>query len=170
VEQQALIEAITTRLKEDGFEVKEDEIHGQRVVVGRRARFHWTLTRLHIFVFLFDLARPAVANAEILVSAARDYAVANKPGLPPGWQTGLGSIPVLITPSNAGGVASWAVAKREQARLAVLDFPVVIDLPDKAVAYRTDTPVWGCGYFPQLRRIAREDIAPLVNETSGIDS
>jgi hypothetical protein len=51
----AALDGIAERLEVDGFSIARDAVDGYEAVVGRRARLHWTLTSLHVFVFLFGL-------------------------------------------------------------------------------------------------------------------
>ena len=159
------VAAISERLQKDGFAISTAHLADEQVVSARRARFHrWTLTRLHIFVFLFEPKTLNRGAGEALLSTSRAFALANKGGLRPGLQTGIANMPVLIADSVSEEATWWARERRQSGRVAVLDFPVVVDIASGDSAYLTDTPLWGWAYFGWLRAIAESDIAEPVRE------
>jgi len=141
------------RLRNLGFEVRRDDVGGRDVVVGRRAHFQWwTLTRLHVFAFLFDA--PDSSALDSLERAAREYAVSHKGGLPRALQTGVVSMPVLVTSDET--TKAWAAARR-RLHFAAFDYPVVID-PVSREAFTQFRRFWGAAYSGVLRRLA-DDLA-----------
>lgn len=164
----AASEAIAERLAQSAFAVQRDDVAGRDVVVARRTRLHWTLSRLHVFVFLFSTPRLDVPKARDIASAALDYAVSHKAGLPLGMQAGVVSIPVLISDQVDAELSEWVVTQterhtRNERRFSTLTFPVVIDLATETVVYQQQPRFLAGASFPQIRGIVARDIAPLFD-------
>lgn len=162
MEAPALREAISRRLEADGYALGDAEIGGLKAVVARRARFHWTLTRLHVFVFLFETSNLTQNEAVKLTDAARAFATANKGGLPAGLQTGSLAIPVFIADGDSGAAKEWAWTGSPKKRWGVFVWPTVIETRTGDVAYREERPLWGAAYIPIARGIIEEHVVGVV--------
>ena len=121
--------AVTRQLRDDGFTVEVATIAGVPAHVARRAVFRWSwlATRLHVFVVALDRTVADVANAQRLAESAVEYALANKTGLPRGFQTGVVSVAVLATDGIEPDLRAWA-RKGPRPRFAAFSLPVVLDL------------------------------------------
>ena len=162
MEASALREAISGRLEAGGFALDHAEIGGLEAVIARRAQFHWTLTRLHIFVFLFETSNLNQDEAVKLTDAARAFATANKGGLPAGLQTGSLAMPVFIADGDAGAAKEWAWTGRPKKHWGVFEWPIVIETGTGDVAYCDDRGLWGAAYVPTARRIVEEHVVGAV--------
>lgn len=168
MEAAALRQAISLRLEAGGFELARAEIGGLEAVVARRARFHWTATRVHVFVFLFETPALTRGRAEELAAAANAFAKANKGGLPAGLQTGSLAVPVFIAEGDAGEAKEWVRTEPAKKRWGVFELPTVIETETGDVAYREERGVWGAAYDALLRRIVEEDIAAAVTDRAPV--
>lgn len=151
-----IVDAVAAALEADGYAVARDMVGARETAVARRARFHgWTLTRLHFFVFLITMDEPTVADARRLRDECRRYARLHKRGLPPGWQTGIASVPTLIVRTAAPALLDWAQSRQER-HWATIDFPVVVDLTARTGVYRSDRDPWGRAYAGELETVVGE--------------
>ena len=121
--------AVTQQLRDDGFTVEVATIGGVSAHVARRAVFRWSwlATRLHVFVVAFDRTVADVTDAEHLAESAVDYALANKTGLPRGFQTGVVSVTVFAAERIAPDLRAWA-RKGPRPRFAAFSLNVILDL------------------------------------------
>ena len=159
------IQAIQERLEREGFAINRDLVGGHDVLVARRAKLHWTLSRLHVFVIVFELPDVDASDAEQLTAAARAYAIDHKGGLPRGVQNGVASMPIIVVPREARNALEWARGEHGR-HWAALDFPVVIERSTGVSAFRQKRELWGSAYFPQLYRLANDLIAAATMETA----
>jgi hypothetical protein len=142
-----------------GYETEEATVGGRTALVGRRSdfRWRWVATRLHTFVFVFAEPELDEATAEDLTSAAQDYAIKRKGGLPRGFQTGIAAVPVFISESAAS--TAW-FEQKPKPRYAALRFPVLADLTSGTLTYFRGRMTIGAVYASHLRGVAEKVVAP----------
>lgn len=155
------------RARQLGLDLRQVDVGGRSVLVGRTAQFRWSwfATQLHTFVFLAHLATPTVAELESFSLACLTWAKENKGGLPHGLQTGTASMPVIYVDTIADDVRAWATELRGK-RFACISFPAVVG-PDGTALVAEDHLTWGAIYDDHLRNTAAMVTGDEVARPSG---
>jgi hypothetical protein len=127
---QEVIERIGHSTAQAGMQVVRTQLYGVDTLVARTAEFRlrWMATKLHTFLVASPFA-PGTANRSALdgfMSAAMQYAKANKGGLPVGFQTGIAVLVVAVTEQADAAAQEWAATPHGR-QFGVIPFPVMVD-------------------------------------------
>ena len=152
-----LVTLIGDRLKQDGFNLRDDTIGQFDVLVGESRQFKvsWFATQLNIFVIITSLEE---VTREIITSfstAALEYAIKNNSGLPRGLQSGVACFELIISPSISDDAKAW-VQKKSRKRFAAFAVPVLLDSNDNTLMYYKKTPILGGLYYKFFRKFVEK--------------
>jgi hypothetical protein len=147
--------ALRQRLGTAGYELENATVGGHDALVARRSDFRWSWigTRLHTFVVVFSTPALSESVAERLTSAARQYAIDHKHGLPRGLQTGTATVAVFLSEGVDPSVRSW-FTRAPKARFAAISLSVLLDRGSNELTYFRGRRRTGWIYSSHLRAVA----------------
>ena len=131
--------------------------------MARRADFRWSWfgTRLHTFVVVFDAPRVTRSEASGLITAAQQYAIDNKGGLPRGLQTGSATIAVVLSDDPPPDVREL-FASRAKHRYAAMLVPVLAEPSTGELTRDGGKRFVGSVYAGHLGGLVERVIAPAL--------
>jgi hypothetical protein len=146
--------ALRARLGAAGYKIEDAAIDGRDALLARRSDFRWRWfgTRLHTFVLVFSTPVLSESLAETLTSAAQQYAIDHKDGLPRGLQTGTATVAVFLSEGVDPPVRSW-FTKEPKPRFAAMRVPVLVDLGSGELTYFRGRRKTGWLYSNHLRAV-----------------
>jgi hypothetical protein len=158
--------ALEGRAAAAGFSVERTYVGGHEALVARRSdfRWRWMATRLHTFVVAFPVPYLDANFAEAMTSAAQQYAIDHKGGLPRGLQTGTATIAVFVSDADVAAVRPW-FDQNPTPRYAAARFPVLVELGTGTVTYFKGRLRFGAIYSPHLHRVVEDVIVPAVGRS-----
>ena len=153
----AVADRVVAKLAAEGFEREQADIAGLQATVARTSAFKLRrlATRLHVFVPVATVASALAAPLAHAFSAASvAWAKARKPGLPIGLQTGVATVPVLVSPVVEEDARIWA--ERPQPKdFGAFSRPVLIDTTRMQLHTYEGRMVWGAVYSGYLNGLVR---------------
>lgn len=132
----------------------------------RRSEFRisWILTRMHVFVLLWEAPSVSAAALRALTDDAVEWARKTKGGWPNGLQNAIAVLPVAVTRGAPGDVVAEA-RRLPQKRWAAIAQPVVVDLDTGNAHTYSGRIVWGLVYQDFLGEQQSTVIGDLAGDT-----
>jgi len=155
------INIASKRLLKDGFDIKQDRILDMDVTIATKKIFKltWFATQLNIFVCMSNVDYISSDLIKNFSSAALDYGIIFKEGLPRGLQSGVVSFSVLASLSIDEDAIKW-INKKPKKHFAAFEFPVLYDLNNHEIYYYEKTPMWGAIYYGFFREFTLKNFKP----------
>jgi hypothetical protein len=154
----AVVRAIGEALTTSGYETSTLEIDRRAALVGRISQFRlrWLAVSLHTFVAVASFPAGASGADELdrFMAAVCRYSIANKGGLPRGFQTGTAAVAVVVTEGASAEAVRWASVAHGR-RLGAITYPVVADTVTGSVTH-PGRMLMGGVFNSHLRAIAEE--------------
>ncbi len=149
-------DAISRRLVQAGFTNTSTTLTDAEALVARQSQ--WTVAgRMHVFVVVSTVDRLSGEGAERLATAAQEYAIKHKGGLPRGLQTGTATIIVFLAEHPQDTAVRW-VDRSPIHRFAALRFPVLVDVADHEVVYWEGRWVSGWVFRERILALVRTSV------------
>ena len=141
------------RLAGAGYAVERVALPGGPAVVGRLKRFRvrWFLTQLKVTVVVAAVDHVTRTGWERFGADAFQAAKAFPGGLPTGFQSGVGAVPVLAGVTVDGDAADAARAKPSPEWFTGIAMPALVDLTTGQVHHHEGRVMVGAVYVPFLR-------------------
>lgn len=143
------------RLAGDGYAVEHLDLRGTPALAGRRKTFRvrWFLTQLKTTVVVCTAETVSVEGWYAFLNDAFAVARGFQGGLPTGFQSAVGAVPVLAAASVDPRAATAAASDKPRVDLFQgLTMPALVDLTQNTVYAYEGSQVVGAIYVPFLRK------------------
>ena len=114
---------------------------------------------MHTFVIVFEHEIADPVEAEQLTSAALDYAIHHKGGLPRGLQTGTLTLPVLLMAEPSPELVVWA-EQQPISRFGAVLLPVLADTKSHRTYWYKERLAKGYYFQSDMHAVIEQIITP----------
>ncbi len=151
---------LATSLEAHDYSVSRGvEVGGETAVVARRAR--WAATaRLHTFILVFEIQELTIDAIENASSAALDYSIRTKGGLPRGLQTGTFTFATFVGQTPEKVIRDWFLREHTHRR-AAMQLPLLADLESGNLVSYSGRLSKGSAFQPICDEVRRQVAAGL---------
>src|SRR5713101_741661 len=115
------------RLRDRGFDVREDDLPSGRALIGYRSEFRvqWLLTKLNLFVAAIEVPVVTLERVQRHVDETLTYGIEQK-GRFRGLQNGVVAIPLLVSAAVDDSAAQFATRQLVR-KFSASAWPAIID-------------------------------------------
>ena len=157
------LHSIKSRLESKGIFLSEDSLCGRPTVIGyeKRFRWRWFATQLNTFVVAADYGDETltVQSIEALLSEAFSYAKKHYTGWPRGFQSGVGTIAILLSSSIDDDAIKYCRELKAGKKWAGFAVPVAIGTSSNETFVFDRNPMWGRIYYPHFKKIVEDVVS-----------
>ena len=157
------LQQLDRNMAENGFRIANPPFPGEgiaRIYHNRKG----VLTKFSIVdTFCPVKYLPTIRSIEELAgfsAVSYDFGLRNKGWLPRGLGGCLGVYPLLVTDQVPPDLRSFVTRHYCPKHWAAFEFPVVLELPSKAIFFYEETPLWGAAYYHGFRKEVKKLFLP----------